>query len=229
MDENGFFIVYVEDTHMFKLLGYGVLAVILLTVVGVFLNKSDADKAAGNPEEKAFVIAESSYTAYTTGYSWWDNTPPGGAISDGANSGRTPHGVHTVAGGDGSYTWPVTMAVGHSITNGVDTLDIPAGTRFYIPNLRKYFIVEDTCGDGPTPQNGPCHINEDFPGVQMLDLWINGKADTASGHTKSYACMDAITKKVTVIKNPVTNYKVVAGSVYADKCATQYGNTPIKN
>lgn len=51
----------------------------------------------------------------------------------------------------------MTIAVGHSRKSGQDVLDIPAGTRIDHPDVRRYFIVEDTCGDGPKPEEGrPC-------------------------------------------------------------------------
>ena len=53
-----------------------------------------------------------------------------------------------------------------------DILDYPAGTRFYIPNVRRYFIVEDTCGDGDTPQNGPCHTGYPKGTTAWVDMWI---------------------------------------------------------
>lgn len=149
--------------------------------------------------------------AYTTGYGWPDNTPKGSAdISNPV--------LHSSAGGSGTFADPITLAVGHSITNGKDTLDYPAGTKFYIPNLRKYFIVEDTCGDGNSPQNGPCHTG--YQGHVWLDLWVGGNA---SNQQQTLACEDTITDIHTVIENPASNYAVVAVDV-ANGCQ-QFGNT----
>jgi PASTA domain len=160
---------------------------------------------------------EIRYTAYTTGYGWWDNTPPGSSII----ALPVPH---TVAGGTGTYADPITLAVGHVIVNGVDTPDFPAGTRWYIPNLRRYFIVEDTCGDGPTPQNEPCHtLTGADPGAQIwLDLWTDGQTETKSA---SNACEDAITANHLAIENPASNYAVVSGPIDGPNgCAQQYGD-----
>jgi hypothetical protein len=153
--------------------------------------------------------------AFVTGYSYFDNTPPGSlAIS---------HSVlHPSAGGTGTYDDPITVAVGHSLSAGVQTLDWAKGTRFYIPNLRRYFIVEDTCGDGSSPQNGPCHTGYPAPATTWLDIWIGGMGGSASG---ADACMDAVTGTWDVLVNPPSNYAVVAGSVYgAGGCTQQYGN-----
>lgn len=157
---------------------------------------------------------ENVFVAYTTGYGYPDNTPAGNAISNPI--------IHTGAGGTGTYADPITLAVGHSITNGKDTLDYPAGTRFYIPNLHKYFIVEDTCGDGNTPQNGPCHTG--FDGHVWVDLWVGGTAATKSA---TLACEDAITDLHEVIENPASNYAVVSGPVFNNTCAQQFGDTVV--
>jgi hypothetical protein len=154
---------------------------------------------------------EARFTAYLTGYGHHDNTPAGARISD-------AH-MHTVAGGRGTYQDPITLAVGHSILNGRDILDIAAGTRFYVPNLRKYFIVEDTCGDGDTPQDGPCHAG--FEGFVWLDLWVGGEIATPA---ELMACEEAITGKRLVIQNPAANYAVAEGPIMDNKCAPQYGD-----
>lgn len=161
--------------------------------------------------------------AYTTGYSWFDNTPPGSATIS--------HPVlHKTAGGKGTYSDPVTVAVGHSIINGKDILDYPKGTRFYIPNVRKYFVVEDTCGDGKTPQNGPCHSLTKAPkGVTVwLDLWIGGKGSTRK---QANDCMSKVTDGNgaihTAILKPRRDYVTVSGDILLNgKCRTGYGNTP---
>jgi hypothetical protein len=156
--------------------------------------------------------------AYLTGYSYFDNSPPGSA--------DISHPVlHNVAGGTGTYSDPITLAVGHSLTGGRDVLDWRSGTRFYVPNLRRYFIVEDTCGDGSHPQAGPCHVGYPAAATTWLDLWIGGKGGTNSG---SNACMDAITGVWSVVINPQPGLATVSGGLYGpDGCTKQYGNTAI--
>ena len=160
------------------------------------------------------AAGETRLIAYTTGYGWPDNTPPGGAISNPI--------LHTTDGGVGSYADPITLAVGHSISGGKDTLDYPAGTKFYIPDLRKYFIVEDTCGDGNTPQNGPCHTG--YQGHPWIDLWVGG---TSAQKSATLACEDSITDLHLVIENPSPNYSVVSGPVFNGACSQQFGDTVI--
>jgi len=162
----------------------------------------------------ASQAGETRLTAYTTSYAWPDNTPPGSAISNPV--------IHQQADGTGTYADPITLAVGHSMVNGKDILDYPAGTKFYLPNLRKYFIAEDTCGDGNTPQNGPCHTDRDNPGYVQVDLWAGG---VGSGQSSVLTCEDAITGLHALIINPASNYAVIPGAIYSTSCAQQFGDT----
>jgi hypothetical protein len=156
--------------------------------------------------------------AYITGYSYFDNTPPGSVeISNPV--------LHQTAGGTGTYADPITVAVGHSIVSGRDRLDWPAGTRFYIPNLRRYFIVEDTCGDGSSPQNGPCHVGYTAPATTWLDLWVGGMGGLAGG---ADSCMNSITAVWDVLVNPGFGYATVPGAIDgAAGCTKQYGNAVV--
>ncbi|MBT1003390.1 hypothetical protein KIH31_12330 [Paenarthrobacter sp. DKR-5] len=167
-------------------------------------------------------------TAYTTGYTWFDNTPAG-------SSAIAYPVLHKTAGGTGTYADPLTIAVGHSIINGKDIPDYPAGTRMYIPDVRRYFIVEDSCGDGPTPQDGSCHqgVNADGSGSTIwLDLWLGGQSATAD---TAAACAGTVTdgssKLHTVVFNPAPNYVVAPGSgvLHDGKCDAAYGNTLVRN
>lgn len=166
---------------------------------------------------------ESRTAAYTTAYSYFDNTPPGSAEISHPT-------LHTRAGGRGTFADPITVAVGHSIINGRDVLDVPRGTRFYFPDLRKYGIVEDTCGDGARPQNGPCHSLKTAPkGARLwVDVWIGG--DSGSTRRQADDCMSKVTDATgavhTIIRNPAVGYAVITGPVLKDgKCRAGYGNT----
>lgn len=175
-----------------------------------------AARAAGGPTgvvsppqvTRAAVAAprEVHFTAFVTGYSYWDNTPAGSA------SIAKPV-IHRRAGGTGTYEDPITIAVGHSINGSRHTMDYPAGTRFYLAGLRKYAIVEDVCGDGNRPQNGPCHTGRD--GKPWLDIYVDG---ARSPRAASDACMSRLTRFHTVIQNPARNYPVVAGPLTESGC-----------
>ena len=153
--------------------------------------------------------AARTFTAYVTGYTWFDNTPAGSAaISHGVLRNR--------AGGTGTYADPITVAVGHDLSTGRDVLDFRAGTRFYMPYLKRYFIVEDTCGDGPSPQNGACHRHPSNVSA-WVDIWIGGQGGTASS---ADACARRITGNRAVEVNPPSGRAVTAGSVSSGgRCA----------
>jgi hypothetical protein len=170
-----------------------------------------------SPQESGKVIS----TAYTTGYGYWDNTPPGSTIISNPV-------LHQSAGGTGTWQDPITIAVGHSISNGVDTLDYPAGTRMYIPSLEKYFIVEDACGDGATPQDIPCHNISRAArrgATVWFDVWIGG---SSSSNSDSRQCQSTLTGIHTVILDPsIHNYRVTPGDVLSGQvCHANFGEDP---
>ena len=129
-------------------------------------------------------------TAFVTGYTWWDNSPPGSAqISRPV--------LHERAGGKGTYRDPITVAVGYTS----DGPDFAYGTRFYLPDLKKYFIVEDICG--------ACHrarAGTDY----TLDIWLDGR-DLSSSRATS--CTHRVTGKQPVIRKPGSGLPVASGSV----------------
>ena len=159
-------------------------------------------------------------TAYTTGYTFFDNTPPGRAIS---------HPIrHRRAGGKGTFRNPITIAVGHTIRGGRDILDYRAGTKMYLPHLRRYFIVEDTCGDGPRPQHGPCHDLDSAPGraTTWVDVWVGGKRgdDRRAVQKCASKITDGDGRNVhRVVVHPRRGYPVVRGPLFRDgKCTKLY-------
>jgi hypothetical protein len=140
---------------------------------------------------------------YTTAYNWWDNNPPGSA--------EISHPVvHRHAGGQGTYADPLTVAVNFGSGR---RLQFKAGTRFYVPNVRAYLIVEDTIGGNA---RGRVH----------LDMWAGGKS---SSKRSSYDCMSHVTGNVLVIRNPARNYAVVKGPLSAhNKCRKLHGNKVVR-
>jgi hypothetical protein len=162
-------------------------------------------------------------TAYTTAYTWYDNTPAGSA--------SISHPVlHKTAGGTGTYADPITIAVGHSLATGEDVLDFPAGTRIYLPDVRRYFIVEDTCGDGNDPENGPCHQGTNAEGTNStiwIDMWIGGRSTDSDGADE---CASRVTDVHTAVINPAGNYAVApgAGVIHDGECDAGYGDTLVR-
>jgi hypothetical protein len=151
-----------------------------------------------------------SYTnAYVTGYTWWDNNPPGSAEV-------CCPSVHQSAGGTGTYTDPITVAVDYS--SGT-TLQFASGTLFYIPNLRAYFVAEDRTGEQQADNTAANGSNP------HLDVWADGSSSTAAN---ADACVRSFTNTgLSVIVNPNSNYQVVVGPLAANgACRANYGNTP---
>ena len=94
---------------------------------------------------------------FTTGYTYWDNSPPGSAQI------ARPI-LHDRAGGTGTWKDPITVAV--------QAGRFEFGTRFYLPELKKYFVVEDLCGACYDGRNG---------GAFTLDLWVDGSHLSSGG------------------------------------------------
>jgi hypothetical protein len=151
---------------------------------------------------------ERRLTVFLTGYSYWDNTPPETAVI-----GRPV--IHKVAGGAGTYDDPVTLAVGWRIDGSNVTEDFEPGTRFYIPRLRKYAIVEDLCGDGSKPQAGPCHVG--WKGNPWLDIYVDGSAQSAEIANR---CMESLTGVQGVLINPRRGYRISPGPIVETGCDT---------
>lgn len=147
-----------------------------------------------------------TFNIYLTGYTFWDNTPPG-------SSEIARPVLRNKAGGTGTWQSPITIAVGHRIDGGRQTLDYPAGTRFYLPRLQKYAIVEDVCGDGATPQNGPCHSG--YKGHPWLDIWIGGKGLSAA---EADVCARRITAVQPIIMDPPRDLPVHKGEIASGGC-----------
>ena len=154
-------------------------------------------------------------TAFTTGYTWFDNSPPGTNICCGV--------VHNAAGGTGTYGDPITLAAGLVSAN---VLDYPRGTLFYMPDVRRYFMVEDSCGSVGTG----CHVVSGHAGATTwVDRWVGG---TASDSQKAVQdCADFLTDDGgttplhTIVENPPPGLAVVPGPLFQNGlCTAVYGN-----
>jgi 3D (Asp-Asp-Asp) domain-containing protein len=178
---------------------------------------SSSPQASASPQASSTrtpVVGERVLTrVYTTGYTWFDNTPPGSALISHPR-------VHRRAGGTGTYDDPITLAVGHSLASGTDVLDLPAGTRVYVPHVRRYFVVEDTCGDGAAPQRHGCHDLSDAPdGTSLwIDLYVGG--DRGSDRTDVQQCAgrvtDGDTSLHTIVLHPGRDHPVAAHPLFHD-------------
>ncbi len=171
------------------------------------VTRSTVDPSAGNVV-KAETAQEIPMQVFLTGYSFWDNTPPG-------SSAIALPQIRSRAGGTGTFQDPITLAVGHVKNGSRSTPDFRAGTKFYIEKLRRYAIVEDVCGDGPKPQNGPCHIG--YQGRPWIDIWVGGR-HVDKNFVKN--CMYRLTGLQRVIRNPAPDHPVEVGEISASGCRT---------
>ncbi|HEX4360720.1 MAG TPA: hypothetical protein VH141_24515 [Pseudonocardia sp.] len=122
-----------------------------------------------------------------TGYSFFDNTPAGSAeVSNPI--------LHKRAGGRGSYADPITVAV-------PSDSKFDPGTRFYLPSVRRYAIVEDS-GASSTSGN-------------HLDLWVDGEGGSESAVE---ACMDQVTGDTTAEVSPPPGRPVILGPIFDGSC-----------
>lgn len=127
-------------------------------------------------------------TVRVSTYSYYSNYPANSTAI--AYEGVVPE--RTGAGGTGTYQDPVTIAVGSTV---------PKGTRIYIPNLRRYFIAEDSSDGG-------------------YSAWIDGRFD----RTRTANCSNAINGDQLIIRNAAAHYAVTPGKIAPGNC-TEYGNT----
>jgi 3D (Asp-Asp-Asp) domain-containing protein len=127
-----------------------------------------------------------------TGYSFYDNTPPGSAeVSNPI--------LHRTAGGQGTFADPITVAVPS------DSSFAP-GTRFYLPSVKRYAIVEDS-GASSTSAN-------------HLDLWVDGEGGSRSAVS---SCMDRLTGQATAEVNPPAGRPVIPGPIFSGSCQLPAG------
>lgn len=85
--------------------------------------------------------------------------------------------------------------------------------------------MEDSYGDGPDPENGPCHIGAGEHGGDSLwiDMWIGGQGESASFVR---TCTRTVTGVFAAVFNHANNYVVAlgAGVIHDGKCDSGYGN-----
>jgi hypothetical protein len=139
--------------------------------------------AAGNLS----ALMGNAKTISLTGYSFQDNTPP----SSSTVSCPQIKSHNGKAGGTGTYDDPLTVASDGS-HGGVGPSGVKCGDKFYVVNLQRYVIVEDT---GNTPSKNGIH----------LDTWV---ADDPGKK-----CMNAITGDSKAIPNPPPGLPVDAGPI----------------
>jgi 3D (Asp-Asp-Asp) domain-containing protein len=101
-----------------------------------------------------------------TFYGYPDNDPPGAGIA-------LPT-IHSKAGGTGTYADPVTFASAPG--------EFKAGAILYVPFLKKYVIMEDTCAQCTSDWSA---------GKRHIDVWMNSDATNGA---KLLSCQYAWTR-----------------------------------
>jgi hypothetical protein len=109
--------------------------------------------------------------------------------------------LHGEAGGRGTFDDPITVAVpGHQ-----GAMDWAPGTKFYLPTVKRYVIVEDS-GATRAPAGTDTH----------LDMWIGGQNGTRAA---TDACESDITsRRAPALLNPPPGLDVIPGPIYDEGC-----------
>jgi hypothetical protein len=125
--------------------------------------------------------AAQTITAELTGFAAADNNPAGSTtISQGV--------IHQQAGGTGTFQDPLTAASPGS----AGSTESPKGTRFYLPSVHRYVIIEDS---GATKMS---HLH--------LDVW-NG----TGSKSVTDKCESDMTGTFQIIRNPAAGLVVHPG------------------
>ncbi len=156
------------------------------------------------------AYAATTQQTFLTFYGWWDNTPPGGDIS-------FPK-IHNTAGGKGTFADPITFATA--------TAELSPGTKVWVPRVRKYFIMEDSCEECGADWSG--HGPNGGPKLRHIDLWLGGKGGSPFD---AIDCEDALTHYNAdgtpvlepVIANPPSNEPVDPTPIFNTGTGECYG------
>lgn len=103
--------------------------------------------------------------------------------------------LHQKAGGVGIFEDPITAAV--AAPGG--RWEHKPGTRFYVPLVRRYFVVEDFGSGRGVPAAADT----------WLDLWIDGRD---AGEPATIRCMTSLTGIHRIIIDPEPDHLVAPGS-----------------
>jgi 3D (Asp-Asp-Asp) domain-containing protein len=119
-----------------------------------------------------------------TFYGAADNDPPG------SRQIAFPNVMHGQAGGTGTFADPITFAAQQG--------RFAPGTKIYVPDVQRYFVLEDTCADCAGPH---------------IDLWTGAATD--GGIVR---CEDSLTRNGSrpYQLNPPAGLPVSAGDLYSN-------------
>jgi len=140
-------------------------------------------------------MAETTRVVVNTLYADPDNDPPNSdAIAFPKSDGNPTW--HNGTGGTGTYKDPITFAA--------DPRDFPKGTLIYVPDLRAYFGMEDTCSN--------CIADRTAGRPTKIDFFAGGKG-------QSFATMERYESQLTInnrtiIVNPDPGKNVIVGPLF---------------
>jgi hypothetical protein len=109
--------------------------------------------------------------------------------------------------GQGTYAEPITFATACG-DDGMTDCELLPGTIIYVPEVRKYFVMEDQCAEcGTDWSTSPVHT------YYHTDLWM-GPSVSSSDPTALNSCEDKLTLgntdmgTGTIVVDPPSNYPV---------------------
>jgi hypothetical protein len=211
-----------------KILGGRTITSVLLSLVAAFavvtllLTHSATDAHAATATSLYVKSGNGSQQSITTVVTWY-------GYNDNSGQTENQHGSADIAypksdgyptlhnhatEGKGTYTDPVTFAAPNKDLKS----SFPIGSIIYVPLVKKYFIMEDECGDDDPQgcQNGTNHA----------DLWM-GPAHEVNG-TKLDDCEGNATpdSPVKVIINPSSSLAVDTTQMYtsSNQCTIKLYN-----
>jgi 3D (Asp-Asp-Asp) domain-containing protein len=165
-------------------------SVLLLSYAGTPSTKRPQPEVAGparSPAKrstpKPLPTAVANASGPITFYAARDNDPPGSRVI-------AYPGLHKEAGGTGTFTDPLTFAAAAGT--------FKPGTKVYVPDVQRYFILEDGCASCSGPH---------------IDLWAGPATDAGV-----IACEESLTRGGSrpYQVNPPTGLPVLAGDLYRD-------------
>jgi 3D (Asp-Asp-Asp) domain-containing protein len=155
------------------------------------------------------LAAETTRTVTNTAYADQDNDPPGSNAIAFPKSDGYPT-VHNGTGGTGTCADPITIAA--------DPRDFPPGTKLYVPSMKFYGVVEDTCAN--------CIADRTAGRPTKIDFFVGGKSAT-NAQTAAYESSittNGATRQIIVNADPGKD--VIVGPLYETSRKTALANNP---
>lgn len=161
-------------------------------LLGIVIAGGLCSCAPGGPSREAAPTTHGGRVqrAYFTAYGYNDNDDGAGHFGTAAIA--YPDSRHAIATeGTGAYNDPGTFAT--------DPREIPPHTLIYVPYLRKYFVMEDGCGE--------CETDWESGHAWHVDLYMGGNTGTQAEPALN-DCEDAVTRDDVMIIAPGPGYPV---------------------